>query len=72
MMRKIRPTHLVLIGFLGVLAGVLIPLGIVVKILPSTFFLNFLAYTLSVAGLALGVVGTAWQTRIDRDERGDR
>ncbi len=57
------------VGFVGVLAGVLIPFFIILDMLPSTFFWNFLAYTLSVAGLALGVVGAAWQSSIDRHRR---
>ncbi len=57
------------VGFVGVLLGVLLPFLIILDMLPSTFFLNFLAYTLSVAGLALGVVGAAWQSSIDRHKK---
>ncbi len=57
------------VGFVGVLLGVLLPFLIILDVLPSTFFLNFLAYSLSVAGLALGVVGAAWQSSIDRHKR---
>lgn len=56
-------------GFVGVVLGVLLPFLIILKILPSTYFWNFLAYAVSVAGLVLGVVGAAWQTRIDRAKR---
>jgi len=39
--------------------GFLLPLLIVVKILPSTFLLNFLSFAASVSGLFLGIIGIA-------------
>jgi hypothetical protein len=36
----------------------------VMKILESTFFLNFLSYTLSLVGMILGIIGIAFQFRI--------
>ncbi len=70
-MRKVKlsPPWLILGGLLGVTLGVVLPMLMVLKMLPSTFWLNFLAYAFSVTGLVLGVVGAAWQTRIDRAKR---
>jgi len=37
--------------------GVVFPLLIVIKVLESTFFLNFLSYTLQIVGLILAMIG---------------
>lgn len=50
-----------LLGFGGVLVvlGAVLPFLMVLQILPSTFFLNFLAYISSVTGLWFGMMGAA-------------
>lgn len=56
---QIRPKLFILIGFVLVLFGVVAPLFIVIKIIESTFWLNFLAFGAQVAGLMLGIIGAA-------------
>ncbi len=56
-MKLSRSARLLLVGFILVLMGVVLPLLIVIQVLPSTFFLNFLAYIASVVGLFLGIIG---------------
>lgn len=58
-MKDEHPFRLVWIGFILVLAGAVLPFLIVMKILPSTLFLNFFAFTISVGGLFLGIIGAA-------------
>ena len=53
---------LIAIGFILVMLGFILPLLEVMHILESTFFLNFFAYTASVAGVFLGVIGIAYLT----------
>jgi len=53
---------LIPIGFILVMLGFILPLLEVMHILESTFFLNFFAYTASVAGVFLGVIGIAYLT----------
>lgn len=50
----------VVIGFVLVVVGAVLPFLIVLGILPSTFFLNFLAYGASLAGIFLGIIGVAF------------
>jgi hypothetical protein len=50
------------------LIGWLTPLLIVMHVIPSTFFPNFLSWGASMAGLFLGFVGGAMYVRGDRDE----
>jgi hypothetical protein len=57
-MRTLSPGMVLGIGFLLVLIGAVVPFLMVMHILPSTFFLNFLAFTASLVGLILGFVGT--------------
>ena len=59
-MIPISSRAILLLGFILVLLGAVIPWLIVLHIIPSTFFLNFFAYGASVAGLILGVVGLAY------------
>lgn len=39
------------------MVGFILPVLMIMQILPSTFFLNFFAYTASFLGLMLGVIG---------------
>lgn len=70
-MRTIRGEYLILIGFVMVLLGAILPFLMVMQIITSTIFLNFFAYTLSVAGLMLGIVGSAYLVRHRRSKHKD-
>jgi hypothetical protein len=52
------PRILLGIGFGLLVIGVLLPLLMVMRILPSTFFLNFFAFGSSFLGLMLGIIGS--------------
>jgi hypothetical protein len=67
-MRTIRGEYLILIGFVMVLLGAILPFLMVMQILTSTFFLNFFSYTVSVAGLFLGIAGCAFFVRHHRNK----
>jgi hypothetical protein len=51
---------LIAIGFVLVMLGFILPLLEVLHIMESTFFLNFFAYTASISGVFLGVIGVAY------------
>jgi hypothetical protein len=68
-MRTIRGEYLILTGFVMVLLGAILPFLIVMKILTSTFFLNFFSYTVSVAGLFMGIVGCAFYVRYSKKKK---
>lgn len=56
-----KPRSLVLYGFILMLLGVVFPFLMVMKILESTFFLNFFSYILSLVGMILGIIGIAFE-----------
>lgn len=56
---NLSPKRLIFIGFLLVLFGAVMPWFLVLGYVKSTFWLNFLIYGASVAGLILGVMGAA-------------
>lgn len=66
-MKSFSPGMMIGIGFVLVLFGAVAPFLMVMKILPSTFFLNFLAYAASVLGLILGFVGSLMYIRDRRN-----
>jgi hypothetical protein len=41
------------------LLGVVLPLLMVIKLLESTYFLNFFSYGASLVGLVMGILGVA-------------
>jgi hypothetical protein len=63
MMERLRPAHIILIGFLLVLTGFVLPLLMVIKVVESTFFLNFFSYTASTVGFFLGIIGASMYAR---------
>ena len=57
------PRLLLGLGLLLMILGIVIPFLIVIRVLESTFFLNFFSWGASVAGLFLGIIGVANWTR---------
>jgi hypothetical protein len=65
-MIRMPPWALILIGFLLVMAGMILPFLMVIHLLPSTFFLNFFSYGASLTGLFLGIIGASLYVRGSR------
>jgi hypothetical protein len=67
-----HPERLVFVGVAMMLFGCIAPFLMVIKVWESTFFLNFLSYTMSVLGMVLGFIGVAMlrakQKRSDDDD----
>ncbi len=61
--------RLIILGFFALLMGVILPFLMVIRVIESTFFLNFLAFTLSVSGLLIGIVGIAMYAAAQRNRR---
>jgi hypothetical protein len=61
-----QPLRLILIGFVLVTAGMVLPFLMVMQILESTFFLNFFSFAASVSGLFLGIIGGAMYVRLNQ------
>jgi hypothetical protein len=57
------PRLLLGLSILLMLLGIILPFLMVIKVLESTFFLNFFSWGASVAGLAFGTVGFAMWSR---------
>ena len=65
-MMRLSPTKMIVIGGGLLLVGVVLPLLMVMKILTSTFFLNFFAYGASLCGSFLGLIGAMTYVREKR------
>jgi hypothetical protein len=61
------PGFLLGLGVLLMLLGIVLPFLMVIKVLESTFFLNFFSWGASVAGLALGTIGFAMYSKGRKD-----
>jgi hypothetical protein len=64
-----HPKRLIVVGFFLVLFGFVAPFLMVLDIVKSTFWLNFLSYGASISGLLLGVIGSAHYARLAKKER---
>jgi hypothetical protein len=57
-MIRLTPQQMIWIGgTLLALGGVVIPLLMVIKILPSSFLLGFSSYAFSIVGMFMGLIG---------------
>lgn len=63
---------LILVGFVMVLVGFLVPFLMVIKMMEASYFWGFLSYALSVAGLFLGVIGGSLYVRVKRSSEDEQ
>ncbi len=61
----------IVIGFFMVLIGAVLPFLIVMRFVPSTFLLNFVAYFSSVIGIFLAILGVAMYVGEERRKQKD-
>ena len=57
------PRLLLSLGLILMVLGIVIPFLILIRVLESTFFLNFFSWGASVGGLFLGIIGVATWVR---------
>jgi len=62
-MQDWNPRNVILLGFVLVLMGAVLPFLMVMHIIQPTYLLVFLTYGASVAGLVLGVIGGSMYVR---------
>jgi hypothetical protein len=65
-MRTFDARWYLVIGFVLALLGVVLPLLMVMRILPSTYLLNFVSYAAIMGGLFLAAIGTAYYVSKNR------
>ncbi len=61
-----EPRNFLLIGFVLMLLGFILPFLMLMHTIPSTFLLNFVAYAASFVGLVLGFIGIAFYVQRHR------
>jgi len=64
-----RPALFLWIAFLMLLFGCVMPFLMVLEIVPSTLWLNFLSFAMSTAGLFLGIIATSAYRRKQRNKK---
>jgi len=62
-----HPRLLLSLGLVLMLLGVLLPFLMLIRVLESTFFLNFFSWGASVSGLFLGIIGVATWVRMRKE-----
>ena len=62
------PRLLLGLGVVLMLLGIILPFLMVIKVLESTFFLNFFSWGASVTGLAFGTIGFAMGSRTKKGD----
>lgn len=66
-MNRLSPRFLLSLGVILMILGIILPFLMVIRLLESTFFLNFFSWGASVAGLSLGTIGFAMHSRFKKD-----
>jgi len=65
-MKSANPRLLLVIGFFLVLMGVILPYLMVVHLVKTTYFLSFVSWGSTVSGLFLGLLGSAYYSRVHK------
>ncbi len=65
-----NPKVTIVIAIVMLCIGIAMPFAMMLQVLPSTLFLNFIAYVMSIGGLVLGFVGVSayWYVNDEDDD----
>ncbi len=65
-MNVVHPVRWMIVGFILLVIGVLLPFGMILGLLEPTLPLGFLSYGASFLGLVLGLIGIVYYARTQR------
>ncbi len=68
-MIRMHPRNIILIGFVLVLFGFVMPFLMVMRIIQPNLLLSFLSHGASVVGLFLGMIGAAYYWRTGKKDK---
>ena len=68
-MTRLTPKQMIIIAVVLLILGALLPFLMVMDVVESTFFMNFLAYVCQVSGLFVGMLGIFTTVRINRKKK---
>jgi di/tricarboxylate transporter len=68
-MREMDPRAIIVLGFVLVLLGFVVPFMMVAGFIKSSLALSFASYAASTAGLFLGLIGGALYIRKEKGKR---
>ena len=63
-----HPLRMIIIGFVLLVLGVAFPLLMMIQVIESTFWLNFLSFGMQVSGLFLGFIGGTLYVRAHKNK----
>jgi len=64
-----NPLYIIVAGFCLVVVGMVLPFLMTLRVIESTFLFNFLAFTCSLAGLLMGMIGAASYVKTNRGKK---
>ncbi|GAP12281.1 hypothetical protein LARV_00013 [Longilinea arvoryzae] len=64
--KALDPRIMMAIGVFLMLVGIALPLLILIKVLESTYFLNFFSYICQILGLVIAMLGLVTYTRLHK------
>ena len=67
-----KPVWVIIIGLVMEVSAIALILLILLGVIRSSYFVNFFAFTISVAGLIMGMIGSASLVKIKKDEYKNR
>jgi type IV secretory pathway TrbL component len=67
-MTKIQPNKLLIVAFVLLLIGVVLPFLMVIKIIENSFLISFISYASSISGMVIGSIG-AMMLSVSRRKR---
>jgi hypothetical protein len=69
---RLSPIQMMLIGFVLLMVGFLLPFVMVLRIVQPTLLLGFVSYLASLAGLVIGLLGVFFYGRVQHKEDAER
>jgi len=58
-MKPLSPLGMIILGIALMVLGILVPLFMILKVIPTGYILSFLSYAASFGGLMLAIIGLA-------------
>jgi len=65
-MKLFSPLGMIIMGLIGMVIGIVVPLFMLLKMIPTGFILSFFSYGASFLGLMLAIIGLSMYVRQNR------